>query len=138
MEQFDLEEAEEKEPKDQATAVNRLNKDQHLKDLALKATNLVEASAMTFIEGVANEEMAFMPLSETLCSFVEHFYFCYCGMRNRGKLNRYEYTIKLYRKWSQRRKVHELDVAQRSLSNERARAVVEAAPVGPIGATKRT
>jgi hypothetical protein len=89
---------------------------------------------MTFITGVADEQMAFMSLSLPLCEWVERTYFLYSGMRHKDQLNRWDHTIKLYRVWSQRRRKHELDATQASLSTELMKATKDAAPIRPIGA----
>jgi hypothetical protein len=102
--------------------------------LTLQACNLIEASAMRFIDGVADEQKAFMPLSSTFCHFVERTYYFYCSMRNKDdQLNRWAYTLKLYRVWSQRRIKFELDAKQQSLAEALTAATKNATPVLPIG-----
>jgi hypothetical protein len=138
MERFDLEEMAEKLP----LAVNHNNAVDAFKDpihaeartLIVKSANMVEASAMYFMTGVADEQIAFMSLSPTFCDFVEGTAFYYCGTRNKDQLNRWEYTIGLYRKWSQRRAKHDLGARHRTLSEELDKASNDAAPVPPIGA----
>jgi hypothetical protein len=88
---------------------------------------------MCFIKGVADEEIAFLPLSAVFCAFVQEQYLVYCNFRTEGELNRFEYTVTLFRVWSQRRAKHDLDAKQESLSKALNKATKEAARVPPIG-----
>ena len=119
MERFDMEELDSQDSKarsHQQKAVDLLMKDSEFGDLTLDAVNLVEASAVYFCTGVADEEMAFMPLSAVFCDFVERTFFFYCSMRKQDHLNRWDYTVKLYRVWSQRRIKHDLDAQHNTLT----------------------
>jgi len=100
----------------------------------ITACNMVEASAMCFMTGVGNEEVVFTSLSGIFCEFVEWMRPLYCGMRKQGQINQWEYTVRLYRVWSQRRKKHELENQQDFLNQALAKAVKEAAPILPLGA----
>jgi hypothetical protein len=93
----------------------------------------MEASAMCFVTGIANEHVAYWSLSPLFCEFVERTYWLYCGMRRQGKLNQWEYTVKLYGVWSQRRKMHDLDAEYRTLTDKLTKASKESAPIKPIG-----
>jgi len=82
----------------------------------INACNSIEMSAMRFAKGVADEELAFMPLNAVFCDFVESNYPIYCGMPATPELPRWDYTVELYRRWSLRRKgklleaQHDVDV----------------------------
>ena len=136
MERFDVEELTSKDSKilshiDKATDL--FLKDSEFKKLTSDAVNLVEASAMYFCTGVADEKIAFMPLSYTFCEFVERTFFLYCATRSQDQLNVWDYTVKLYRVWSQRRKKYELDAQQEILAEALVKAETDAAPITPLG-----
>jgi hypothetical protein len=136
MERFDLEELGGKDVKfcvHHDKVIDAFKKDASFKGLVQKAQNLTEASAMAFMTGVANEELAFAPLSDIFCHMVEMSYPAYAGMRKQNRLNQWEYTIRLYQVWSQRRAKHQLVGEQELLKQKLEKAERAAAPVKPLG-----
>ena len=136
MDRFEREELRSKDSKIQShckKASVLLGEDKEFTKLTINAANLVEASAMHFCTGIADEEMAFMPLSKVFCDFVERTFFLYCLMRKQDQLNRWDYTVKLYRVWSQRRIKHDLDGQQNTLTKALVKAKTDAAPLPPLG-----
>ena len=133
MERFESEELRSKDSNTQShsqKALVLIMEDSEFRSLTLQVANVVEAFAMYFSTGVADEEMAFMPLSETFCGFVESTFFLYCGTRNQDQLNRWDYTVKLYRVWSQRRIKYDLDAQKNTLAKALLQAEMDAAPGG--------
>ena len=103
--------------------------------LVIDACNLVEASAMHFETGIANELLAFEPLSQTLVWTVEKFFPVYCMQRQRGNAaNYYPYTMKLYARWSQRLATSGLKAQQEALAEAVAKAEKGGAPRPLLGA----
>ena len=136
MERFDMEELRSKGSKAQSqqqNAVHLFKADSEFRKRTLYAANMVEASAMYFSTGIADEEMAFMPLSKVFCGFVEETFFLYCGTRKQDQLNDWVYTVKLYRVWSQRRIKFDIDAQQKTLAEALVKAETHAAPIPPLG-----
>jgi hypothetical protein len=117
----------------QQTMVTAVNANVDSRILLLTACNLVESSAMNFVEGVADETLAFPSLNVVLCQFVERAYFLYCGMRKRGQVNQWDQTIKLYTTWSQRRREFDLQKQRDSVAGQLEAASKQAAPIKPLG-----
>jgi hypothetical protein len=137
MERFDLEELQtkSKEDRDHFETLNAAwDAHDELLILTLSAANLIEASAMTFITGVADETVAFASLSQVFCFSVESRYSLYCVDRRKDQQNRWDYTIKLYRKWSQRRNEFRLDAEHTAVSGALNQAIKDATPIRPLGA----
>ena len=119
MDRFEIEELESKDSKvlsHHLKAVDLLKEDSEFRKRVLGAANQIEAAAMYFSTGIADEEMAFMPLSKVFCDFVERTFFLYCLMRKHDQLNKWDYTVKLYRVWSKRRIKYDLDAQQNTLT----------------------
>jgi len=75
--------------------------------------NLFEGFSVYFTEGVADEKVAFKPLGQVFCDFVEENSFMYCIYRNQEEMNYYDNTIKLYKTWSGR-------IIQRKLQDDKS------------------
>jgi hypothetical protein len=92
---------------------------------------------MCLVTGVGDEQLAFAPLGQSLCQFVERHYPIYCAMRSGSKSSRYQNTIQLYRMWSHRLKKFELGKEQQALSEALLKANKESIPILPLGSEGR-
>lgn len=70
--------------------------------------NKIESFAIPFVAGVADEKIAFNPLAEIYCEFVENHFYFYSYWRKKGSINPYENTIKLYTVWVSKTRKHDL------------------------------
>ncbi|MEK7074353.1 MAG: hypothetical protein AAB968_01150 [Patescibacteria group bacterium] len=76
--------------------------------LVQELMNLLEGFSVYFIEGVADEQVAFKPLGQVFCDFIEENFFIYCVQRDQEKMNYFDNTIALYKLWSKQKIVQEL------------------------------
>lgn len=95
-------------------AISRiLSKDElgKISDVGIKAAqefidafNAMEAFAVFFTKGVADEEIAFSSVGLTFCASIKKWYPFICMVRSEGNLNYYDNIVKLYQIWDSRKK----------------------------------
>jgi hypothetical protein len=136
MERFDRAEMKSapKSVQDYAAAMDKFLRTQaEARAMVVELCNLIEASAMCFMTGVANEEIAFRSLSEPYCQIIEELRPVYCVHRTGQPISPFDYTVRLYRVWSQRRKKSELETQHDVLNEALKKAQREGVPVPPLG-----
>lgn len=95
-------------------------------------SNQLEYFSAAMVSGLANEQLAFYPLSKIYCTYIENAYdfYCYSRVGARGK-NLYKNTIELYNLWNDRLKDIELEESQKLLNEQRSKLNVKT--IEPIG-----
>ena len=81
-----------------------LSTDRELKINCTSIINRLEAISVYFIEGIADENLAYSSIGRTFCECVELLYPFYLISRVEKEFNQYEKTIKLYNIWKERSK----------------------------------
>lgn len=79
-----------------------LGRDKDLLSKLTDASNAIESFAVYFTNGIADEKIAFLPIAQMYCEFVEEFYFFYCFQRDELEICPFDQTIKLYSLWKAR------------------------------------
>ena len=64
--------------------------------------NQLEFFSAAMMSGLADEELAFNPLAEAFCEYVEINYDVYCDSRKGGRDRLFSHTIALYKMWHER------------------------------------
>lgn len=80
--------------------------------------NQLEFFSAAMISGLADEELAFSPLSKVFCESVEDFYILICLGREDKESNQYGNVIALYKLWKKRITKTKLEKEQKSLSEQ--------------------
>ena len=138
MQRFDKEELAVVENDDVRNHASRyvaaMQKDPKLYAQLIDTCNAMEALAMYFETGIADEEIAFEPLYGSFCPAVEKHYPLYCMHRKSSSpVNFYPYTISLYERWSQRRSNLQMQIQQPTARRARVKAATAGAHRRPIG-----
>lgn len=111
-----------------------MDRDHETYSKLVEVCNEVEASAMHFETGIADESIAFPSLCDTFCTFIETHYPVYCMHRpGDSPVQLYSYSIQLYHRWSQRRAKSKLDAEQSALTKARITADRVGATRPPLG-----
>lgn len=99
-------------------------------DHFLSAINSMEAFALYFTKGVADEEIAYSSIGETFCSSVKGLYIEISFSRSNDG-HAFENTISLYKLWSERMKKENLTKSKHELEQELSQISDE--KINPIG-----
>ena len=95
-----------------------LSTDRELKINCTSIINRLEAISVYFIEGIADENLAYSSIGRTFCECVELLYPFYLISRVEKEFNQYEKTIKLYNIWKERSKDLILQIENQELENK--------------------
>jgi hypothetical protein len=85
---------------------------------AITVLNRFEYFSAAFISGLADEELAFIPLSRLYCEYIEQLYVVLCYLRRDEDQNSFEYTVKLYNMWKKRLEKMKLEKKKSKLDEE--------------------
>lgn len=85
---------------------------------AISLNNQLEFFSAAMMSGLADEELAFNPLAEAFCEFVEFNYDVYCYTRRSGKDTLFTHTISLYEMWKERLESLELQKEKRKIDEK--------------------
>jgi len=118
LEDFTLEELQKNKKIDRMiTKISYLKKN-NLFDKIISLANKFEYFSLAFIAKAADEEVAFNPIADILCDFVEEHYEIYCYNRREGNYRSYTNTIQLYKIWKARILMKKIDFKKETYSNE--------------------
>ncbi len=104
-------------------SINLEFSDDKILEPTINMQNDLEAFSVPFVNGVADEEVAFNAIGETFCYTVSKYYFAYCAVRPKPRksiTNGFENTIILYNLWAPRMKKNELQNIAKATEEELA------------------
>lgn len=101
--------------------------------MKLLEMNLLETFSVPFVNGVADEGIAFGSIGASFCFSVEDNWLNYCSVRTRknGEFNYFNNTIKLYNIWADRIKKFKLENNKTDIEEEILR--ISDNTIKPIG-----
>ncbi|MCI4170053.1 hypothetical protein [Bacillus spizizenii] len=82
--------------------------------------NQLEFFSAAMMSGLADEELAFNPLSHIFCEFIDHNYDVYCYLRTDIEHN-FSNTVRLYKMWAERIHSNELMKEKQEISEKLAK-----------------
>lgn len=85
---------------------------------AVGVMNRFEYFSAALLSGVADEDLAFNPLSRLFCDYVEKLYVPICFSRRDGNTTSFSNTVGLYNKWKKRLTKMELEKKRSELEKE--------------------
>ncbi|WP_153732548.1 DUF4760 domain-containing protein [Sporosarcina obsidiansis] len=85
---------------------------------AVDVLNRFEYFSAAFVSGLADEELAFTPLSRIYCEYIESMYVVLCYLRKDEDHSSFENTVKLYNSWKKRLEKSALEKRRSKLDDE--------------------
>ena len=106
----------------------------YMSGIPLRYLNPMEAVAASFVNGIAEEKLAFPMCGAPFCAFVSVEYDMFCFARQHSDSAPFSNTIKLYRTWSNRLSKEQLEAAKEGLEASLAQIEDrEIPPLSPLG-----
>jgi hypothetical protein len=85
---------------------------------AINVLNRFEYFSAAFVSGLADEDLAFSPLSRIYCEYIEGLYVILCYLRRDEDHNSFDYTVQLYNTWEKRLEKTKLEKRRSKLDDE--------------------
>ena len=102
--------------------------------MCIEFTNNLEAFAMAFNKGLADESVVYESVARSYCDIVEELYLYYCMQRSDKHSGEYDNTISLYKKWRKRLQLPVLREAKKEIDEQLDDVSEEDLIMTPIGA----